>query len=144
MRTNFMRHALRVFALCLQAEAQQPKKVPRIGYLSRAIQRLSSARSEGNWAALRERGYMEGQNITTEYNCRGEARLVPELAADECISRLISLCTGRDIPVPVQECDQDDSHRYGGPRARPVEAGLVESLARPGVTSLALQILAQS
>ena len=31
-----------------------------------------------------------------------------------------------------QECDQDDSHRYGGPGLDPVEAGLVESLARPG------------
>ena len=31
-----------------------------------------------------------------------------------------------------QECDQDDSHRYGGAAADPVEAGLVESLARPG------------
>ena len=31
-----------------------------------------------------------------------------------------------------QECDQDDSHRYGGPGSDPVEAGLIESLARPG------------
>ena len=31
-----------------------------------------------------------------------------------------------------QECDQDDSHRYVGRWADPVEAGLVDSLARPG------------
>ena len=45
----------------------------------------------------------------------------------------IIVVTGGDHTDPGgQECDQDDSHRYDGPGADPVEAGFVESLARPG------------
>ena len=53
---------------CFQlAEAQQPKKVPRIGYLSSFDPATESARSEAIRLALRELGYIEGQNIATEY-----------------------------------------------------------------------------
>ena len=48
-------------------EAQQPKKVSRIGYLSNADPARESARAEGIRLALRELGYIEGQNIATEY-----------------------------------------------------------------------------
>ena len=47
-------------------EAQQLKKVPRIGYLSNVDPALESTRSEGIRLALRERGYIEGQNIAIE------------------------------------------------------------------------------
>jgi putative tryptophan/tyrosine transport system substrate-binding protein len=56
-----------LFALCLPAEAQQPRKVPRIGYLSNTDPARESARSEAIRVALHERGYREGQNIATEY-----------------------------------------------------------------------------
>src|SRR5437867_11881683 len=56
-----------LFALCWSAEAQQPKKVPRIGYLSSGDPASESARSEGVRLALRELGYIEGQNIAFEY-----------------------------------------------------------------------------
>ena len=49
------------------AQAQQPKKVPRIGSLSSRDQAGESTRSEAIRLALRERGYIEGQNIATEY-----------------------------------------------------------------------------
>ena len=49
------------------AEAQQPKKVPRIGYLSNTDPATESTRSEAIRLALRERGYIEGQNIAIEY-----------------------------------------------------------------------------
>jgi hypothetical protein len=46
------------------AEAQQPKKVARIGFLSAENLARESTRSEGiRRLALRERGYIEGQNI---------------------------------------------------------------------------------
>jgi putative ABC transport system substrate-binding protein len=66
------------------AEAQQPKKVPRIGYLSNTDPASESTRSEGIRLALRELGYIEGQNIAIEYRYAGEGKLdrFPELAAD--------------------------------------------------------------
>src|ERR1700740_2438851 len=48
-------------------QAQQPKKVSRIGYLSGRDAASDSGRSEGIRMALHERGHLEGQNIATEY-----------------------------------------------------------------------------
>ena len=56
-----------LLALCTPAAAQQPKKVPRIGYLSSSDSASESTRFEAIRLALRERGYIEGQNIATEY-----------------------------------------------------------------------------
>jgi putative tryptophan/tyrosine transport system substrate-binding protein len=52
--------------LCLPAEAQQPKKIPRIGYLTTNDSALESSRSEAIRLALRELGYIDGQNIAFE------------------------------------------------------------------------------
>ena len=55
-------------AVCgARAAAQQPKKVPRLGYLSPVDPASDSARAEGIRLALREHGYIEGQNIAIEY-----------------------------------------------------------------------------
>ena len=63
------------------AEAQQPKKVPRIGYLSTNDPASESARAEAIRLALRERGYIEGQNIAIEYRyAEGKRDRYPELA----------------------------------------------------------------
>ena len=56
-----------LFALCFSAHAQQPKKVFRLGYLSNTDAATDSARAEGIRLALRELGYIEGQNIAIEY-----------------------------------------------------------------------------
>ena len=65
------------------AQAQQPKKVPRIGYLSNNDAALESTRSEAIRVALRELGYVEGQNIATEYRyAEGKRDLFPEIAAE--------------------------------------------------------------
>ena len=55
--------AVMLLAFGVLAEAQQPKKVPRIGYLSSRDPSYESARAEAIRLALRERGYIEGQNI---------------------------------------------------------------------------------
>ena len=63
--------------------AQQPKKVPRIGYLSSLDPARESARAEAIRLALRELGYIEGQNIATEYRyAEGKVDRLPELAAE--------------------------------------------------------------
>ena len=62
----------------LFAEAQQPKKVPRIGYLSSSDPAAESTRAEAIRLALRELGYIEGQNIAIEYRyAEGKRRSVP-------------------------------------------------------------------
>ena len=75
-----MRHA---FALSFPAEAQQPKKVPRIGYLSTNDPADESARAEAIRLALRGLGYIEGQNIAVEYRyAEGKRERAAELAAE--------------------------------------------------------------
>ena len=72
-----------LFAALRVAEAQQPKKVPRIGYLSIRDPAPESARTEAIRLALRELGYIEGQNIAIEYRyAEGKPDRPPELAAE--------------------------------------------------------------
>src|SRR5262245_39796476 len=72
-----------LFALCQSAEAQQPAKIPRIGYLSNTDAATDSPRTEGIRLALRELGYIEGQNIAIEYRyAEGKVDRASELAAE--------------------------------------------------------------
>ena len=115
-------HRSLLFALCSlrfasSAEAQQPKKVPRIGYLSTLDPASESARSEAIRLALRELGYIEGQNIAIEYRyAEGKLDRLPELAAELVRLKvdIIVVAGGDTLDPGGQECDQDDSHRYGG------------------------------
>src|SRR5213594_809722 len=72
------------FAMCgVVAQAQQPKKVLRLGYLSSVDAARESTRAEAIRLALRELGYIEGQNIATDYRyAEGKADRYPELAAE--------------------------------------------------------------
>ena len=76
-------------------QAQQPKKVPRIGYLAADNAATQSARAEGIRLALRERGYIEGQNIATEYRyAEGKLDHLPALAADLVRLKVDIIVTG--------------------------------------------------
>jgi len=94
MRKNVIRLTLcaMLFALSYSASAQQPKKVPRIGYLSAQEPARESTRSEAIRLALRELGYIEGQNIAIEYRYAAGKRAIgsPSLRPSLCVSRLIS------------------------------------------------------
>ena len=56
-----------LFALCGFSEAQEPKKVARIGYLSSTDLATESVRAEAIRLSLRALGYVEGQNFAIEY-----------------------------------------------------------------------------
>ena len=72
-----------LLAVAVIAEAQQPTKVPRIGYLTALNPVNESDRSEPFRLALRKLGYIEGQNIAIEYrNAEGKLDRYPELAAE--------------------------------------------------------------
>jgi putative tryptophan/tyrosine transport system substrate-binding protein len=84
--------ALSVMLLVLSAsaDAQQPKKVHRIGYLSSVDPATDSPRSEGIRLALREIGYIEGQNIVIERRYgEGKPDQAPQIARSWCGLRLI-------------------------------------------------------
>jgi len=117
------------------AEAQQPKKVPRIGYLVSVS--LSSTREVGQVEAfrqgLRELGYVEGQNIAIEYRyAEGVEERLPNLAADLVQLNVdVIFVTGTTATqaakratktIPIVMASVTD----------PVGTGLVASLAHPG------------
>jgi putative ABC transport system substrate-binding protein len=123
-----------LLALGVTAEAQQAKKVPRIGYLSAADPTRESARSEAIRLALRELGYIDGQNIAIEYRyAEGKRDRQPELAAELVRLKVdIILVTGAEVLVQAAKNATKTIPIVMMRGADPVEAGLVESLARPG------------
>ena len=117
------------------AEAQQPKKVPRIGYLSSTDPASESARSEAIRLALRELGYIEGQNIAIEYRyAEGKLDRFPELAAELVRLKvdIIVVAGGDPLIRAAKNATKTIPIVMTGAGLDPVEAGLVESLARPG------------
>ena len=66
-----------------RAQAQQPAKTPRIGFLTGVDRATGSARFQEFRRALRELGYTEGQDVEIEYrNSEGKFDRVPETAAE--------------------------------------------------------------
>jgi putative ABC transport system substrate-binding protein len=122
-----------LFALCVPADAQQPKKVPRIGFLSATSPSTISARTEAFRQGLRELGYVEGKNIVIEFRyAEGKVDRLPALAAELVRLKVEAILTaGPTVTRPVKEATSsipivmtfDDD---------PVGSGFAASLARPG------------
>jgi putative ABC transport system substrate-binding protein len=137
-----------LLALCLPAEAQQPKKIHRIGYLSEFDPATDSTRSEAIRLALRELGYIEGQNIAIEYRFAGGKRdRYPELIAELVRLKLdiIVVSGGTQLILAAKNATKTIPIVMTGGGIHPVAAGLVESLARPGgnvtgVTNLFIEL----
>ena len=124
-----------LLAVAIIAEAQQPKKIPRIGYLTSRDAATESTRAEAIRLALRELGYIDGQNIAIEYRY-GEGKLdrLPELAAELVRLKVdIIVVPGGNAPTrAAKNTTKTIPIVMMGLSADPVELGLVESLARPG------------
>jgi ABC-type uncharacterized transport system substrate-binding protein len=122
-----------LFALYGSTQAQQPKKIPRIGYLGAASYSANRARVDAFRQGLREVGYIEGQNIAIEYRYAEEKfdqlrALAAELVSlnVNCIVSGGSAATGpakeATATIPIVMTNDPD----------PVANGFVTSLARPG------------
>jgi putative ABC transport system substrate-binding protein len=134
-RTAIRRLATFFLTTASLAEAQQPKKVPLIGYLSSFDLAGESARAEAIRLALRERGYIEGQNIAIEYRyAEGKRDRFPELAAELVRLKvdIIVAAGGLTLIQAAKNATKTIPIVMVGQGADPVETGLVESLARPG------------
>ena len=120
-------------ALSVPAAAQQPKKVPRVGFLGGSSAAAYSGFIDAFRKGLRELGYVEGQNIEMEYRYGdGKRDRLPDLSADlirlkvNVIVVSGSLAIGalknatKTIPIVMTTVED------------PVAQGFVDSLARPG------------
>ena len=117
------------------AEAQQPKKIPRIGYLSGTDPATDFPRAEGIRLALRAIGYIDGENIIIEYRrAEGRQGRLPELAAELVRLKvdLIVVAGGDSNIRAAMNATKTIPIVLVGTGSDPVEAGFIESLARPG------------
>ena len=135
MREKLIRFALctMMFALCSSVEAQQPKKIPRIGYLTTSFASEVTGRVDALRQGLRELGYLEGENLSIEYRyAEGKSDRLPALV-NELINLKVELIVTHGFPparaaqqvtktIPIVMAVIGDA----------VGAGLVASLARPG------------
>jgi putative ABC transport system substrate-binding protein len=131
-----------LFASSYPAEAQQAKKIPRIGFLF-VGSRDQQAHLEVFRQGLRDLGYLEGKNITAEYRyAEGNTNRLPELAAELVQLQVDVIVTSTAIgaqaagkvtkTIPIVMTTSGD----------PVGSGLVASLARPGGNITGLTVLA--
>jgi putative tryptophan/tyrosine transport system substrate-binding protein len=133
MKNNIVRFALCavLLALSFPSGAQQPGKVPRLGWL--ASPGVTSGFYEAFRQALRELGYVEGKNIVIEYRRAEKTDHLPSLAAElvrlkvDVIfasggSQAALAAKNATTTIPIVMSNVDD----------PVAFGLVASLARPG------------
>src|SRR5262249_56400731 len=124
------------------AEAQQPKKVPRIGFLGFTSLSAIAARIEAFQQGLREFGYVEGKNIVVEYrSAEGELDRLPELAAELVRLKVeIIVTSGPSVTRAVKEATTTIPIVMGFD-TDPVGNGFVASLARPGGTITGLSVV---
>jgi putative tryptophan/tyrosine transport system substrate-binding protein len=126
-----------------RAEAQQVKKIPRIGYLAAVSPAADAPRKEAFRQALKDFGYIEGQNIFIEY--RHEDRnfeRLPKLAAELIqLKSDIFVTVTTNAAQAARNVSKTIPHVFMGV-TDPVTAGLVDSLARPGGNSTGITNMA--
>ena len=122
-----------LFALCPAAEAQQPSKIPKIGFLVVPSRSFFADRLESFRQGLHSLGYVEGKNVVIEYRyAEGNLDRLPELAKE---------LIGVEVDVIVTTSTQSVLALINATRTTPivfaavqdpVAAGIINTLARPG------------
>jgi len=104
-----------LLAPCSAVEAQQPTKVPRIGYLNAVSPSTVSDRIEGLRQGLRELGYVEGKNIVIEYRyAEGKLDRLPALASELVRLKMdVIVTSGSTADSCHQGSNYDNSHCHG-------------------------------
>ena len=133
--------ALMLLMLGAVAEAQQPGKIFRIGYLSSNSLAAMSTRTEGFRQGLRELGYEEGKNIVIEWRyAEGKLDRVPGLAAELVRLKVdVIVSAGGNATASITKEATNTIPIVVTNVADPVGSGFAASLARPGanITGLA-------
>jgi putative tryptophan/tyrosine transport system substrate-binding protein len=122
-----------LFALTESTQAQQPRKVPLVGYLAAASLTSMSVRTETFRHGLQELGYFDGKNIVIEWrSADGKLDRLPALAA-ELVRRKVDVIvtTGPTATRPAKEATSTIPIVMAQD-IDPVGTGFVASLARPG------------
>ena len=115
------------------ANAQQPAKIARIGFLDISNASGMAGLLEAFRHELNQLGWIEGKNITIEYRfAEGKSERLAELAADLVRLKVdVIVVTGGAVPVAAKKATTTIPivMASGGD---PIGAGLIASLARPG------------
>jgi putative tryptophan/tyrosine transport system substrate-binding protein len=115
------------------AEAQQPAKVARIGYLGNAASPADASREEAFLQGLRERGWIEGQNFVMERRYwENRAERLPALAEEFVRMKLDVIVTTTGAAARVVKKLTATIPIVMTTSADAVGQGIVASLARPG------------
>jgi putative tryptophan/tyrosine transport system substrate-binding protein len=132
-----------LLALGLSAEAQEPKKVPRIGVLWPFLPTVGPPLAEAFRQGLRNLGYVEGQNITIEYRySEGKDSRLPDLAGELLRLKVDVIFAPTTTAALVAKNATSEIPIITATAADPVGSGLAASLARPGGNVTGLSLLA--
>ena len=122
-----------LLAAPLAADAQQAGKVPRIGFLGTRSPSDTSPRLDAFRQALRELGWVEGQNIVIDYRyAEGRLDRLPDLAA-ELVRLKVDIILAVNTPGVAAAKNATETIPIVMIAVRdPIGTGLIASLARPG------------
>jgi putative ABC transport system substrate-binding protein len=114
-------------------EAQEPKKIPQIGYQSGGSASAATPRIEAFRQGLRELGYTEGDNVVIEYRyAEGNLDRIPELVAELVRLKVNVIVSGTEQGIRAAQKATKTIPIVMAATGDPVESGFVTSLTRPG------------
>jgi putative tryptophan/tyrosine transport system substrate-binding protein len=132
-----------LFAPCFFASAQQPKKIPRIGYLALSAPATTTFRADSFRQGLRQLGYTEGKDIVIEHRSGdGTLHRLNELAAELVRLKVDVIVTTGPTPTRAAKAATATIPIVMTQDPDPVGNGFVASLARPGGNITGLSNLA--